>query len=225
MKKLNIGCGLCVGKDWINIDGSWNAWFANHRNLAKVLTPIIGTGWEKWPQGIIRLDVRRKLPYAPESIDAIYSSHFLEHLPRQECEALLYVCYCVLKLGGFFRVVLPDLEGLTRKYLREIDNTSSFTPPADRYFEALGVHTRRPGISGALYKLYQRIFDYHTHSWMYDAQSMSALLKKTGFDSIELKKAWESNILHIEQVERKGAIGPDGAGFCLECVKLGKVYG
>lgn len=129
MKKLNIGCGLCVGKDWINIDGSWNAWFANHRNLAKVLTPIIGAGWKKWPQGIKWLNVRKKLPYASETIDAIYTSHFLEHIAQQDCEYLLQSCYDVLKKGGSFRVVVPDLEGQTRKYIREIDNFSSFIPP------------------------------------------------------------------------------------------------
>jgi len=65
MTKLNIGCGLCVGEDWINIDGSWNAWFANHPNLARLLSPVIGVGWKKWPQGIIKLHIKAKLPFKP----------------------------------------------------------------------------------------------------------------------------------------------------------------
>ena len=224
MKKLNIGCGLCVGKDWINIDGSWNAWFANHRNLARLFTPIIGTGWKKWSQGIIGLTVKRRLPFKPESIDAIYSSHFLEHISRQDCKYLLQACHDVLKHGGIFRVVVPDLEGQTRKYIKEIDKFSSFTSPlpANRYLKNLGIFRASSNKSDFMYRLYQNIFDHHTHFWMYDAISMSALLEKTGFGSIQRKTAWESNIPDIEQVERKGAIGPNGVGFCLECVKIGK---
>ena len=47
------------------------------------------------------------LPFAPESVDAVFHEHLLEHLPLQVGAALMQECYRVLKPGGILRVGVP----------------------------------------------------------------------------------------------------------------------
>ena len=98
---LNVGCGLHFHPDWVNVD----------------VVPA--------SRGVIAADVRKGLPFADEVFDAVYCSHVLEHLPRQEASNLLRQMHRVSRPGGVIRVVVPDLETLAREYLRLLDELKS----------------------------------------------------------------------------------------------------
>ena len=51
----------------------------------------------------------------------VYSSHFLEHIPRDQVAPFLQECWRILKPGGVLRIVVPDLENLCRIYLYHRD--------------------------------------------------------------------------------------------------------
>jgi len=63
-----------------------------------------------WDRTIRRFDIVKGLPYAARSVDAIYSSHTLEHLYLDDARKVLEECQRVLKPGGCLRVALPDGE-------------------------------------------------------------------------------------------------------------------
>ena len=224
--RVNIGCGLFVGQDWINIDGSWNGWFANHRRLAGLLSPIIGRGWKAWPAGVVHGDLSGgKLPLKDSSVDVLFSAHFLEHLTKEEGEVFVRECLRVLKPGARMRIVVPDLEGLARKYLRALDAGgrrdlhAMGESPADEFVRQLCVcGPRRRWTRPADW--YQVWHDYHRHFWMYDRQSLSVAVERAGFSEISVDiPSDQSGIVGLEQVERAGATGEDGVGFSLEAVK------
>lgn len=52
----------------------------------------------------------RKLPFANEEFDICYSSHTLEHFPRDEADKTLDEWIRVLKRDGELRLILPNLE-------------------------------------------------------------------------------------------------------------------
>lgn len=97
LKLLNLGCGECFHPAWVNAD-------------------LIPTR-----PGVLRVDVRRGLPFPPEEFDAVYHSHVLEHLSRVDGERFLLDCRRVLRRGGIVRVVVPDLEAICRLYLDAVD--------------------------------------------------------------------------------------------------------
>lgn len=70
--------------------------------------------------GVIRHDLRRGLPFADESFDAVYGSHVLEHLDPAAGARLLRECHRVLKPAGIARIVVPDLEAIARLYLESL---------------------------------------------------------------------------------------------------------
>lgn len=63
------------------------------------------------------VDLLRRLPFADNTADLVYSSHFLEHIPRNRVKPFLIDCWRILKPGGILRLVVPDLENLCRAFL------------------------------------------------------------------------------------------------------------
>ena len=93
---LNLGCGTRFHPDWINID-------------------FVSSG------EVMSCDLRKGIPFSDASCDVIYHSHLLEHLSRARAATFLQECYRVLKPGGILRIVVPDLEGIVRSYLSQLE--------------------------------------------------------------------------------------------------------
>ena len=62
-----------------------------------------------------------RLPLADVTAHLIYSSHFLEYIPRDLVAPFLQQCWRILKPGGLLRLVVSDLENLCRNYLHPLD--------------------------------------------------------------------------------------------------------
>jgi len=67
--------------------------------------------------GVQQADLLGRLPLTDNSAQLVYSSHFLEHIPKPEVETFLRECLRILKPGGVIRLVLPDLENMSRSKL------------------------------------------------------------------------------------------------------------
>jgi SAM-dependent methyltransferase len=67
---------------------------------------------------VIRADLLGTLPVPGDTMEVVYSSHFLEHVPRPQVQPFLRECRRVLRPGGSIRLVTPDLQFLCREYLR-----------------------------------------------------------------------------------------------------------
>lgn len=124
--KVNIGCGLTVAPEWVNIDGSLNALIATwphwlHDFAYKFTGAQQYYALEEY-KGIIQNnlfihhDFRYGIPLPDNSVDFLYSSHFLEHLDKFAGRYLLEECWRVLKSGGVVRIAVPDLEHAWRMY-------------------------------------------------------------------------------------------------------------
>lgn len=82
---------------------------------------------------VLRVDIRedvnpdyrcdlRNLPFANEHFDVVFSSHVLEHFPKQEVFKVVDEMIRILKPDGEIRLVLPNLEWAARHILnQEID--------------------------------------------------------------------------------------------------------
>jgi len=96
MTGLHVGCGARVEQGWINID------------------------LEPSAPGVKAVDVTKGLPFESDSIDFVYSEHFLEHLTRVDAERFLNDAWRVLKPGGAIRISTPDMEALAELYLEAL---------------------------------------------------------------------------------------------------------
>lgn len=94
---VNLGCGETWHPEWLNFD----------------IHPV--------PPYVRELDIRRRLPFADQSVDAVYHSHVLEHLSHDHACSLTGECLRVLKRGGVLRAVVPDLEVIARLYVQSLE--------------------------------------------------------------------------------------------------------
>jgi len=225
LDKVNLGCGPNAPANWLNVDGSWNAWFSNHPYLRTVLEtvgvikPNLGAQWKVRP---LVHDLTKPLPLQANTISAIYASHVLEHLYHADAQRLLVECRRVLKPGGAIRLVVPDLRSMTVEYLgRKNGNSTSSNgelSAADRLNERLGYRSPAPPSGNLVFKFYAIWKDFHSHKWMYDSESLTRCLSLAGFHEVREKKFQESDIPGIEEVEEAGRV-LDGAGVCVEAKK------
>lgn len=64
-----------------------------------------------------------RLPLGDGTADLVYSSHFLEHIPRDLVKPFITDCWRILRPGGLLRLVVPDLENLCRTFLHHRDQS------------------------------------------------------------------------------------------------------
>src|SRR6266545_4331482 len=120
---LNVGCGTRMHWGWNNLDFSPYALLAHHPRLADTLHERSVLSDHRYEQlravdpDIVRWDLRRGIPYADGTFDAVYHSHFLEHVDREVVPSVLRENLRVLKPTGVLRVVVPDLRQLAERYL------------------------------------------------------------------------------------------------------------
>ena len=184
--KLHLGCADFAPSGWLNTDGSWHVWLARYAFLRKML---IHSGLmpkkhldNQWPSSIVFLDLRKPLPFAENSFVAVYSSHVLEHLYRDEALKLLKEVNRVLREGGILRTVVPDLATLVKKYLdKTISSQMSSFMPADNFMLNLHMRPPAPNKVNIFLQLYHSLYDFNSHKWLYDEESLTNLYTEAGF--------------------------------------------
>jgi SAM-dependent methyltransferase len=198
---LNLGAGLGQDEAWINYDRSRVARVA-HNPVARALVAAaarLGLASKgeilDWPKSTRTADLTKGIPHGDGTVDAVYSSHMLEHVTRDQAEFVLRECHRVLRPGGTLRVVVPDLRLLARKYL---DGDRAFFgdhdgPLADAFVRSLYLRSVPKGRLPE--RLARRVLrtDEGGHQWMYDGESMSRLIARAGFRDVRVRAYGEGD--------------------------------
>jgi SAM-dependent methyltransferase len=202
---LNLGCGSKVSAlpGVRNLDWSPMVRLRRHP-LRAVLVPALVRGerrrrFDALPDNVEAMDLSRGIPYADNSVDAVYHSHFLEHLDRDVAPLFLDEVRRVLKPGGVHRIVVPDLETAARTYIQHLelhaaDETDA--PEHDEYVATLIEQSvRRHAHGTAQQRPLRRWVENRvlgdarkrgeTHQWMYDRINLASLLKRRGYRRVE----------------------------------------
>lgn len=195
MRGVNFGCGLSCGVGWRNYDASLTLYFQRF--------PVFGTFARQFIKPRFPVQARfgnilHGLPEPTSGVDLVYCSHVLEHLSLEEFNAALNEILRILKPGGVFRGVLPDLELEVAKYHSDAsDNASS----AFMRSTCLGVETRPAGLIGRVRESLGR----SQHLWMWDYKGLEGELKSKGFTDI--RRAYFGDSAHeafkaVEEADR-----------------------
>lgn len=151
MIKLHLGCNNVIIPGWINID----------------INEHTGQG------EFIQHDLSLGLPPQIEdnSVDFIYSQHFLEHITRSQATRLLIDCHKKLKPSGVIRICVPNLGSVVARY----------------FYKDIGY-----GEGEGAYKPHSRCqmmndaFKAWGHQYMYNEEELRLVLKEAGFTQIYL---------------------------------------
>jgi SAM-dependent methyltransferase len=141
----------------------------------------LGPGQNRYLQGWINVDanivtakpdvwadMRRKLPFRDNSIDAFYSHQVIEHLP--DIAGHLRDVHRCLRPGGVYRVGAPNADSAIRKFIEEDSDWFGDFPE------------KRDSVGG---KLDNFILCGNEHLSIITKSYMTELLSKIGFEDIE----------------------------------------
>ena len=170
---VQYGCGLSGPSGWINFDAS--------PTLRLQRLPLVGrlfcASGVVFPKDIRYGDIVSGLPIADCVADGVYASHVLEHLSLADCRTALRNTLRLLRPGGIFRLVIPELEGRARRYLEKLRKGD--TEASSWFMRATGLgaeHRKRGPVA-----LARAVFGGSAHLWMWDEKSMTAVLCEAGF--------------------------------------------
>jgi predicted SAM-dependent methyltransferase len=198
--RLNLGCGPgpILAKNYIHIDAS--------RKLLLAKTPILGNLAERifhsqssWDRNVEFKNIV-KMKLKSNSVQAVYSSHLLEHLYYNQCENLLRMLHDSLTDEGTIRLALPDYDAFIFKFVESFKQNALF---AMQEFEAslLSYPTKKPHFRAQLWS--QITGNLHTHRWHPNFAVVEQMLLEVGYTDIKRCKFRESSLEEIHQLENR----------------------
>lgn len=118
---VQYGCGFCAPRGWKNLDASPTLRFEK--------LPILGRLYTKnktrFPKNVEYGDIVKGLPIPAGCCSGIYASHVLEHLALDDFRIALKNTRILLRPGGVFRFVVPNLETLALAYINSDEATAA----------------------------------------------------------------------------------------------------
>jgi len=187
---VHFGCAWIAPKGWRNFDASPTLRFER--------LPLIGMLYTKnhsrFPKNVEFGDIVKGLPIPIESCKGVYCSHVLEHLSLEDTRTALKNTYGLLKKGGVFRLVLPDLEYSIKTY---INNTDADAAVFFMKETLLGQERRPHDLKGMVLSL----LGNSNHLWMWDYKSIETELRNAGFLKIRRARFQDAADPFFRQVE------------------------
>lgn len=201
---LNLGCGTKTTAHAENIDWSIYQRLRAHR-VGRVVAPLLLTGdrrekFRTMDDNLIVHDLRKGIPAEDQSVDVVYHSHIFEHIDRQSIRPFLEEVWRVLRPGGIHRVVVPDLERLSRAYLDSLGRAMKhpeYRLGHDATVAALIEQmVRREAFGTSQQRRIRRTIENRilgdarrrgeTHMWMWDQVNLTIVLEDAGFHGVEV---------------------------------------
>ena len=209
---LNLGCGTKTSDHCVNIDWSFYLRIKNNPVLRLLSSSIIGAERRErlnsLSTNIMVHDIRKGIPFANSSVDAVYHSHVLEHIDREYINSFQMEVHRVLKVNGIQRICVPDLEKPIRRYLESVDRCQADPDNVRQHdsfvHEILEQSVRKEAFGSSLRPPLQRTLENwllgdarrrgETHQWMYDRFNLTDVLQKAGFAGIRVC-AWNESAI------------------------------
>ena len=165
--------------------------------------------YHSWSSNPRLYDCRKRLPFADCSVDFIYTSHFIEHLPRYQASSLLIECRRILRSSGVLRISVPDVKLLADKYINGDQEFFLKLEDPDAVSERLKnltdlfVQNFYGYDSWSIPTWKQRLQRSFTrgHLWMYDYRSLSDLLSAAGFSIVQRCKPGQRKVPDIKYLD------------------------
>ena len=154
---------------------------------SKIVKLELGSGTKKgtngWTtvdmgQADISWDLRRGIPLPNDSVDRIYSSHLLEHIPYDQLLLFLRECRRVMKKSAEFSVCVPNLKLYVDAY-----KDGKLFRSRDTWWQP-GLVDTGSSIDQLNYFVYMK----DEHKYMFDEENLINTLTKCGFSNVKLRE-------------------------------------
>jgi len=129
---------------------------------------------------VLSFSSRTRLPFRSQSVQLIYSEHFLEHLLPSDGLAVVREAYRVLVPGGVLRIATPDLEAYMCGYARGAKATFEGRPFLQQHASRFPPMQRLGRGAPSDAAVVNNIFRNYGHQWVYDLEELTRLAVDAG---------------------------------------------
>jgi SAM-dependent methyltransferase len=181
-------------------------WLRGHR----------GEAFRQIKGDVVVHDLRKGIPVDSGSVDAVYHSHVLEHIDREDIPAFMAEIHRVLKPGGIHRMAVPNFGRDARDYLESLEQERPNHD--DMLIPLLAQSVQREAHGTSLQSPLRRRVENlvlgdarrrgQTHQWAYDRVNLHQILEANGFVDFEVVEPNQSKI--PGWVETGLEVDPDG---------------
>ena len=158
----------------------------------------------------VQADVTKGLPFESNSIDGIYSEHFIEHINQGDGCFFFRECRRILRPGATMRVATPDLDEMIESYAKagahSASNREEWLHPDWNRFGYEWVANRCEMLNTAMREW--------EHQWVYNEEEMVRLAQFCGLEYSGRYNRGESRIPWFKGLEHR-----DGSTLILEFKK------
>ena len=189
---VQFGCGHCAPPTWRNFDASPTLRFER--------MPVVGRLYSKnarrFPANVEYGDILRGLPVAPGSCAAVFSSHVLQDLTLAQSRVAIRRTFAMLRPGGVYRTVMPDLAVAVRRYAASDDPLAAYQFLRETKTGVFETMPRRAKVAAALGSRQQ---------WQWDFPSLAHELRAAGFHAVrrcEIGDAADPRFADVEDPTR-----------------------
>ncbi|MCK5449773.1 methyltransferase domain-containing protein [Candidatus Pacearchaeota archaeon] len=213
---IDIGCEYNVLDSFVGIDGSFLIYLMKKRWLPKF--------FKKWvysktctkdhlplneflkileTKTIIHHDINYGLPFEDSIVKNIFTSHFIEHLTKEQSKKVLNECYRILKKGGILRIICPSLDEEVAKIQKDILDYKK-TNNAE-------IMQKHLTFSEKIF-----MFKYHNrfafHRYIYNFEEMEKILLEIGFKEVKKCNFKEGKMPQVKLLDTR-------SGLIVEAIK------
>jgi predicted SAM-dependent methyltransferase len=148
------------------------------------------------------LDVAKPLPFGNGCVDWVYAEHLIEHIPPLVAIGWLSEVRRVLSPGGLLRLTTPDLAKYVQGYL---DDDGFFK----KHRRRLAMMRVGPPMPERRAFMFNQIFYYYGHRWLYDLDELRYVLGRSGFDPAavqvcQFREGAKPDVAALDTTVRKG---------------------
>lgn len=186
VRKLQLGTGPNPLPGWLNSD----------------LFPDI---YPEHRDEIVLLDGSKPFPLGDATFDFIFSEHQIEHMSRTDAVSMVRECFRVLCPGGRMRIATPDFASIIELY------NDPLTEPERHYVDWVMKRFWPDARSGnpRCYVI-NKMFTAHGHRFIYDQETLTAMLTDAGFVGLVRCSPGESGSAALRGLESHGrALGDE----------------
>lgn len=187
IKKLQIGCGDNLLKDWLNTD--------LNDKLDKVA----------------HLDAGVKYPLKSDCFDFIYSEHLFEHLNVDQQYNMLKESFRILKTEAIMRIATPSLDFLNDLYnYPEKEVNQEYINWAVRTSPYL-LSVKKTIQDDSMFYCYviNNFYKAWGHKLIHNFNSLRSLALQVGFSEVNKAQVGKSRFEPLNNIERHGTIIPE----------------
>lgn len=203
---INLGSEIETIPQFAGIDGSFLVYIMRSKFVPKHIKTFLYK--KTWTSKLLPFEVYMKrissiriihhnllygIPFEDNSLHFIFTSHFLEHLTKEQTAEVLKESYRALVKHGKIRIIVPDLD----EELNEIEKKIA------KYRKNRIINPLQPYLTVE----HTRDSEFGFHKRIYNFEELKNILEAAGFKNIKRMKRFMGDFPYLKKLEiRDGLI-------------------